>query len=107
MGSGEAEDYFVSIDFETAVNDETKADLQFELAPNPATNNVTLSFANLSSKVNSISLFDLTGNVVLNKSNIEIVDKSTEFDVSTLSKGLYIVKIQTDNGVFSKTLAVE
>ena len=66
----------------------------FGLYPNPATNAVTLEFNNNS--VKNISLLDLTGRVVLNTS---VSDEKTTLNISNLAKGIYYVRIQTNNKV--------
>ena len=57
--------------------------------PNPTTNNLTIS--NLSSNA-EIKLYDLTGNLVFSKLNV--TENKTNINISTLSKGIYILKIK-------------
>ena len=70
---------------------------QVKIYPNPATNNLTVDL----SKYNNaqISIIDITGKVVLNTNTT----KSTNvFDVSNLNKGVYFVKIISDNNTITK-----
>jgi len=66
----------------------------FGLYPNPATNAVTIEFNNNS--VKNISLLDLTGRVVLSTS---VSDEKTTLNIASLAKGIYYVRIQSNNKV--------
>jgi hypothetical protein len=70
------------------------------LYPNPVFNKFTLNFPGFNSdKVNCI-ISDLNGRIILSKSLNNI---STEFDISFLSPGLYILKIYSENSNFNFT----
>ena len=59
------------------------------ISPNPTTNNLTIS--NLSSN-SEIKIYDLTGNLVFSRLNV--TENKTNINISTLSKGIYILKIK-------------
>ncbi len=70
--------------------------------PNPASTILTLSSKNI--KMESIEIMTVTGQ------NVFIKNCQTEnitLDVSTFAKGLYLVKISTDNGIYLKQLIVK
>ena len=65
-----------------------------ELYPNPATNNLNIKWKNYSIK--KAEILDLSGRKLIEK---HIANNSTDVistDVSTLSQGIYYVKVQSD-----------
>ncbi|NDB35581.1 MAG: T9SS C-terminal target domain-containing protein, partial [Flavobacteriia bacterium] len=70
------------------------------LYPNPSNDQITLEFENLD--VQAIQLFDIMG-----KEMLYLVGNSApkmEVSLAGISKGLYHVKIQTKQGIVTKTL---
>lgn len=77
-----------------------------EIYPNPASNTVTLDL-NSSEKVNSNSyrIFDMIGNVLVDKTIGAISGRYTEkVDVSEFSKGIYFIEIMQDGVKSTKKL---
>jgi hypothetical protein len=70
---------------------------KLSLYPNPATDGFYID-----TKYNSttVSIYDLSGTLVLAKS----VTGKTYIDITALPQGIYIVKINTENGVAEKKL---
>ncbi|MDA9066900.1 T9SS type A sorting domain-containing protein [Flavobacteriales bacterium] len=65
--------------------------------PNPATDNVTIRFNQPGNF--TVLLFDASGNRVLfNEVTIESEENETSIDIKTLSSGIYLVKIISDDG---------
>jgi hypothetical protein len=99
--SGDAGDSRILITHPQAgVNEKDLVD--FSMAPNPASNNVVLNFDGADKK--QISLVDLTGKVI---SEIEINANQHTLDVSSLNKGIYIVKVSSAGGEVIKKLIKE
>lgn len=72
--------------------------LKASIYPNPTTNNFTIEMDN---EVKSVEVFSLQGQKVLTSKNKNV-------DVSGLSKGMYLVRIEdVDNAVATKKLMVE
>lgn len=70
-----------------------------KIFPNPATN-----FINIENIENeSISIYDLMGNMVLNAKSVDI---SVRLDVSNLAVGTYIVKTNKNNALITKKLLI-
>ncbi|OHX64880.1 T9SS type A sorting domain-containing protein [Flammeovirga pacifica] len=67
--------------------------------PNPAVNNLNVSFTEQENIV-GISIFNLEGKMVLNTNQNQV-------NVSTLARGVYLLKIQTSNGVYSSRFIKE
>lgn len=69
--------------------------------PNPASNLLTIDNKS-NQEIKSISLNDTNGRSIL-----EFKSTSNQIDISNLSKGLYLVKIKTENGSIVKKLLKE
>ena len=72
--------------------------LKFSLYPNPATNLVNIELA---TELKSVEIYSLQGQKVLTSNKNQV-------DVSTLSKGMYLVRVEdVENGVSTQKLIVE
>ena len=80
---------------------ENKAGVHVQVYPNPSKGALTVKHAN--SGIQYIELVDLSGKVVYTKS----LENKTEvdLDISSLNKGLYLMKVQTQSGI--ETIRVE
>ena len=78
----------------------TLSNLQVSIYPNPATNSITINAGNAL----TFSLYDLTGRIVL---DTNLSDGISNLNVSSLSKGLYLVKIQQREEVFCQKLVIQ
>lgn len=75
------------------------------LFPNPTTEKVTLKLPESSQSVN-VSLLNISGSVVYS-SSVASNTTQTELDLSTLSNGVYVVRVQTSNSIVSKQLIIK
>ncbi len=74
--------------------------------PNPATGSVTINFQNeISAQKVRISLTDLTGKVVF--TNEITPEENMNVHTSHLSKGIYIVKVNTGSTMYSEKLMIQ
>jgi len=71
-------------------------ELSFQLFPNPATDLVTFDFPLVNNNNLLISIYDITGNVVLQQNNL-----STQNTISTknLISGTYLIQIIQDDTI--------
>lgn len=76
----------------------------FSIYPNPATSKIILSNLNASAQTN-ISISSSDGLMLIQ--NIYHNQEKIEMDISALSAGIYIIKIQTNKGVETKKLIVQ
>jgi aminopeptidase N len=77
----------------------------FCIFPNPANNKITISNNGFSSKETLVSVFNMQGQQMM---SAQFKNQNTiELDVSRLTKGIYIVKIQSENIVVNKKLVVQ
>jgi hypothetical protein len=71
-----------------------------ELYPNPASENVTLKITGLTKPTSEIALYDLKGNKVMTVAGTNGVgSEEIKLPVTDLSERIYILKIQTEDGV--------
>ena len=86
-------------------NDETVSPEQtYILYPNPANDIITSLDKKKLPGVTTISIYNITGTLVM---QLEIGDRNlVELDISTLAKGIYLVKIQTRMIIECKKLVV-
>lgn len=97
---GEMEDYKVIIQAPAAIDDMRSVILNAIVYPNPSSNEVTLSFNNVSTQALTISLFDIAGKHVgslLNGKRIVTSKLSFNLNDYTTSKGIYFIKISTES----------
>lgn len=82
-----------------SVNDPNENSSYFNLFPNPASDliNLQIGTENISGK-NILSIFDVTGKKVIEKVLPTI---SNVIDVSSLSKGYYLIQINSNNRVYN------
>ncbi len=72
---------------------------QVNVYPNPAQNSLQVTVAG-NSKIQAINLYDVLGNEV-------ITTNAKEIDVSSLSNGVYFIKIKTNEDFYSKKIIVQ
>lgn len=80
---------------------ELNSESRITIFPNPANDNISIELLNLlPSTKNTISIYNIQGQLLFQKySDLA----KTEIDISTLSKGIYFIKIQnSDNIIFQK-----
>lgn len=101
MGSGECEDYFVTIIAPTGIKSNVAP--QFAMYPNPAQNAVTLKLTNgqMGSVVNVI---DVLGNKVI--AGTVANENTLTLDVKQLVNGVYFVSIENEAGSTVKRLVI-
>ncbi len=83
-------------------NVETFNTTSISIYPNPATDNVTVSFNE--SVSGTVSIVDLHGNVVATKS---ISGNTSNISTVDFASGVYVVKINSDKGVAVKQLVIQ
>ncbi|MBD8081810.1 GEVED domain-containing protein [Chryseobacterium caseinilyticum] len=90
LGNGQAEDYTLVVGNVLAVNDIKAKNIETVLHPNP-----TSDFINIKtdSKINAISVVDLTGK----KINVSL--DSNKVDVRSLPAGTYLINVETKDGI--------
>ena len=72
----------------------------FKVFPNPASNELKV---NSNSEKNYISFYDITGKLLFSK---EFSLSSISINISDLSKGIYILRIENELGLFNKKILI-
>lgn len=90
---------FTTGDATTSTNDFQKEDVMPAVYPNPANNVVFLEKAK-----GTLQVFDMRGSLLLTRN---VTDNSRyDVDVSRLSAGMYIFRMQTENGIHNKRVVI-
>lgn len=93
---GEVEDYCIMIlDTATGIRDLNSGQLMFGMYPNPTSDLVTINLSTQLSDV-VVSLTDLQGRVLMQRT--ETAARKLTLDVSTLTKGIYLVTTTESTG---------
>ncbi len=79
-----------------------KQDDIYKIYPNPTNGIVNLEFTN--HNITQIMIYDLTGKTMIEKINIQ---QNEMLDLSSFVSGIYIIKIQTDNEIFTTKIVKE
>jgi len=80
---------------------ETNENFEGTIYPNPATNFVNFTF---DQSVSQLIIYSITGEIIYQSS---ITDSYMNLDVSNWSKGVYLVKLVSDENVSSTKLVIE
>lgn len=83
-----------------ALSIKEKSDFGFKLYPNPAKDAVHIQ-TDGSIKINQVIIYNMMGKIVSTYSELDI------YDISVLQKGVYFVKIKTDQGIMNQKIIKE
>jgi photosystem II stability/assembly factor-like uncharacterized protein len=81
------------------------AESEFSVFPNPANDKITISNLQKQPGETIISIFNVTGELVIKDKFRN--QKQIQIEVSMLTKGIFIVKIQTKTGIESRKLVIQ
>ena len=73
---------------------------QIKVYPNPTKNIVTIEAEGMT----AVSVYNALGQCVMQK---EVIGHQASMDLQNMSEGLYLLRVETENGIFSKRIAVE
>jgi hypothetical protein len=76
----------------------------FKIYPNPTAGRFTLQVENMNLEETGLEIYDLNGSLVLKSS--EMRNKKHEFDLSSMPKDIYVVKLFSLKGLVSKKLII-
>ena len=88
----------------TDTENSLKQDFEFNLFPNPATNSFTLKIDNSQQEPVFLQIINSNGEIIDQKNNIQ---STLSIDVSNYSKGIYFVKIHSNQFVSTKKLIIK
>ena len=91
-------------DLSVGINEIPVASGDLLIYPNPNNGSFTLSFTNNGNAESSIKIYNLAGQVVLEKQVSQSAGLNTiNFDISTYSQGMYILQLATTNAKGEKS----
>lgn len=82
-------------------NDELNDLENIEIYPNPVKQTLNISVKN-NSKIQSVQIYDLTGKLVSTSTQ-----NLSKIDFSLFSKGIYLISVKTDKGIFTQKIIKE
>lgn len=95
-----------NIIFESNLATATFKTAHFSFYPNPAVDQITISTPDPSHLLSVVKVYDMIGKTVLTKQTINA--NQVKIDVSTLSKGIYVLEVRTTNQTInSKKLIIK
>lgn len=87
--------------------DETDKRAAISLFPNPSTGNFTIEFKAIQAQKANLTVVDLTGKVILTQSLSDLNNGSRQnIELSGVASGVYIVKVQTEKGVYQQKITI-
>lgn len=102
-----SENTFTVKDAETSVNDDNINNINFNITPNPASDNVSISFSNFGISLNSISIFNCVGNEIKRYNENEILGiDSICLSTGNLPSGLYYCTLNAGNKKITKSFVI-
>lgn len=81
---------------------EEQASVPFSLFPNPTDGKIHLRFEAMEQENVFVEVFNLLGEKMITKSVHALPNEAVIFDLSRLTPGIYIVKLNSEKGIFSK-----
>lgn len=96
------------IDLATAVGQSSVSGLDMELYPNPADQGFYISINSAVKSPLSVRLYDLNGSLVFRSEMVmeQAVSGDIYIDASSLEKGVYLVKVQTEGALLVRRLVI-
>lgn len=84
----------------TVGNEELEQELKVAIGPNPVNDQLQIRFNEETSNLKELSILDLSGKIVYSSAVVE----STNFDLSHLESGAYLVQITSENSSITKKI---
>lgn len=82
-------------------------EINLAVYPNPTTDVINVQFDERTTGAGLITIFSLTGELILSKTINEVSSKIFSFDATTLAKGMYIVNVQADGISHTERIVVQ
>ena len=87
------------------IDDLSNSDMQ--IYPNPSTGKITISIPELANSKGKMEVFDLLGRNTFSEEYLNIGSSDLHIDLSTLSKGNYILKVVSENQIITKKIVLQ
>ncbi len=80
------------------------SDISFNIYPNPANDNITIVYKNNNLKKAIAEIYDMQGRLFF---SAEINKQITNINISGFFKGIYLLKLTSDNGIYFEKVIVQ
>lgn len=97
----------VTVTDANAISPQTAGIEMLTLSPNPSDGTFALSVKLLNADFLKIGLYDLAGKAIMREEQAHTLEYHQDFMLSTLSKGIYLLKVQTSKGEIVKKVVIE
>jgi GEVED domain/Secretion system C-terminal sorting domain len=106
-GSGETEDYYVTIVDAISTGKELSNDKNVKIFPNPTTGMVSIEYRSNDSKSLTVRLMNPSGQLIYEENNAKFKGVySHKLDLGEFSKGIYFVQFVTDSQIVTKKIVL-
>jgi hypothetical protein len=104
LGGTDSKPFTIIIEAEEdTVGINTPAFEAFKIFPNPTTSELRVEISDMRYEISDIEIFDLSGKKLVQVSSLKPqVSNLTSINITHLPAGVYIIKIQTDKGVYKQ-----
>ncbi|MCP4460116.1 MAG: DNRLRE domain-containing protein [Cytophagales bacterium] len=79
----------------------------FEFYPNPVSDQLTLSVICPDTHLRKLTIYNLQGVRVMEINDFSTISNQLTMDISSLTKGLYIISLESDNGMVDHKILIE
>ena len=91
----------------SAISPESAGIEMLTISPNPSDGLFALSVKLLNADMLKIGLYDITGKAIMSEEKQNVLEYNQTFDFVSLSKGIYLLKVQTSKGEIVKKVVIE
>jgi hypothetical protein len=96
--------FLIEYEIKSAVEETNEPEELISVYPNPASSNFIINFPNRNQKGYSLHFYDLSGNIIFQKSNIS--DNKIELERNNIRPGLYFIELRGPN-VYRGKIVIE
>jgi hypothetical protein len=90
----------------TGVNEIQSGLKELNIYPNPASDKLYVQFGSNVNEVVEVTIFDQAGRTIRSTQNYYIENSPLSIDISSISKGIYLLSVKTSNTVSTKSFTV-
>ena len=107
FGSGETEDYIVTIGTPLGINSYRTFSGNLDVYPNPSAGKVNLHYTNAKNEIISLSVLNVDGQLMYNEQVSNKGDVTKTIDLSTYTNGVYFIRLVSSNEVVIRKVVIQ
>src|SRR5699024_5860004 len=77
---------------------------EFNIYPNPTNDELFVEYRSFTDLVGTVKLLSMDGKLIEEHENVNFRMETTRFDLGQYSKGIYFIRIETDEGVLVRKI---